>query len=65
LHFGLGTASKMESVEIRWPNGNLELLKDVAGDYIYTLVEGKGIQDKTPLPPPSVSPEKGAPHGAH
>ncbi len=64
LHFGLGAAPKMESVEIRWPNGDVEMLRDVAGDYIYTVVEGKGIQDKKPLPPPSVSPGNGAPHGA-
>src|SRR6266850_1956093 len=50
LHFGLGTATKLESVQIRWPNGNVEPLRDVAGDYIYTVVEGKGIQDKKPLP---------------
>jgi len=53
LHFGLGTASKIESVQIRWPNGNVEALQDVGADYIYTVVEGKGIQDKRPLPPPS------------
>jgi hypothetical protein len=50
LHFGLGAANKIESVQIRWPNGNVETLQDVAGDYIYTVVEGKGIQDKKALP---------------
>ena len=50
LHFGLGAVTKMESVEVRWPNGNVESLTDVAGDYIYTIVEGKGIQDRKPLP---------------
>jgi hypothetical protein len=50
----------MESVEIRWPNGNVEPLQDVAADYIYTIVEGKGIQDKKPLPPPG----HGAPNDA-
>src|SRR5437016_9836055 len=50
LHFGLGAATKMESVEIRWPNGNVEQLQDVAGDYMYTVVEGKGIQEKKALP---------------
>jgi enediyne biosynthesis protein E4 len=65
LHFGLGAASKMESVEIRWPNGNVELLQDVVGDYIYTVVEGKGIEDKKPLPPPSAAPGNGAPHDTH
>jgi hypothetical protein len=62
LHFGLGAAAKMESVEIRWPNGNVESLKDVAGDYIYSVVEGKGIQDRKPLPP--LSPGRGSPNGA-
>jgi hypothetical protein len=52
LHFGLGTASKMESVEIRWPNGATETLQNVAADNIYTIVEGSGIRDSKPLPPP-------------
>jgi len=31
----------------------VELLRDVPADFIYTMVEGKGIEDKIPLPPPS------------
>jgi hypothetical protein len=50
LHFGLGAEARMEQVEIRWPNGNLETLKDVPADFIYTLVEGEGIKEKTALP---------------
>ena len=60
LHFGLGTARKMESVEIRWPNGKVETLENVAADAIYTIVEGSGIRNTTPLPPPA----GGAPNGA-
>ena len=52
LHFGLGAASRMELVEIRWPSGNLESLKNVAGDRIYTITEGRGITNRAPLPPP-------------
>jgi enediyne biosynthesis protein E4 len=52
LHFGLGTAKKMESVEIRWPNGAVETLQNVAADCIYTIVEGAGIRDTKTLPPP-------------
>jgi hypothetical protein len=52
LHFGLGTASTIDSVEIRWPNGANETLKNVAADAIYTLVEGEGIKNSTPLPLP-------------
>ena len=52
LHFGLGTAKKMESVEIRWPNGTVETLQNVAADCIYTIVGGAGIRDTKNLPPP-------------
>jgi enediyne biosynthesis protein E4 len=51
LHFGLGTAKKIESVEIRWPNGTVETLQNLAADCIYTIVEGAGIRDTKPLPP--------------
>ena len=50
LHFGLGTASKMDSVLIRWPSGDTETLSNLASDYIYTVVEGKGIEDRNPRP---------------
>ena len=50
LHFGLGINEKMTEVDIRWPNGETEVLRDVAADFIYTIVEGTGIQQKAPLP---------------
>jgi enediyne biosynthesis protein E4 len=45
LHFGLGTAAKIDVVDIRWPSGKVESLKEVAADKIYTIVEGQGIKD--------------------
>jgi enediyne biosynthesis protein E4 len=60
LHFGLGTAKKMESVEIRWPSGKVETLENVAADAIYTIVEGSGIRNATPLPPPAGGATNGA-----
>jgi enediyne biosynthesis protein E4 len=50
LHFGLGSDNKMSDVAIRWPNGQTETLRDVATDFIYTIVEGVGIQKKMALP---------------
>ena len=50
LHFGLGAATKMSEVTIRWPNGESEILHDVPSDFIYTIVEGSGIQQKIALP---------------
>ena len=50
LHFGLAANDKMSEVSIRWPNGETEVLRDVPADFIYTLVEGAGIQQKVALP---------------
>jgi hypothetical protein len=50
LHFGLADASNVDSVEIRWPNGKTEILKNLEVDYLYSVVEGKGIQGKKALP---------------
>jgi len=41
----------MSVVTIRWPNGGTETLHDVAADFIYTIVEGAGVEKKTALPP--------------
>jgi enediyne biosynthesis protein E4 len=49
LHFGLGSATKIDAVEVRWPSGKTESLKDVVADNIYTIVEEKGILNAVPL----------------
>jgi hypothetical protein len=43
LHFGLGAATKVDQVEIRWPSGAKEEITIPAVDRIYTVKEGKGI----------------------
>ena len=52
LHFGLGSEATMKRIEIQWPSGLKEELKDMAGDAIYTIVEGKGISNTVKLPAP-------------
>jgi enediyne biosynthesis protein E4 len=52
LHFGLGSAAKMDLVEVRWPTGKTESFKDVAADKIYTITEGQGIKETAALPAP-------------
>jgi hypothetical protein len=42
-HFGLGTATKIDSVEIRWPSGASDVIKNLEADKFYTILEGKGI----------------------
>ncbi len=43
LHFGLAKATKIDSVEIHWPSGRTEVLKDLAADKFYSVKEGSGI----------------------
>ena len=37
LHFGLGKETKAEKVEIRWPGGEKQVLKDVPGDQLLAV----------------------------
>jgi len=59
LHFGLGAADKMDTLEVSWPSGQSEMLRDVPADFIYTITEGKGITASAPLPP-ALKPEPSA-----
>jgi hypothetical protein len=43
VHFGLGDASAVDSIEIHWPSGVRESIKLTALDRIYTITEGKGV----------------------
>jgi enediyne biosynthesis protein E4 len=39
LHFGLGPASRIDKLTIRWPNGQETILRDVAGDQLMIVRE--------------------------
>lgn len=43
VHFGLGTATKVELLEIRWPSGQVDTLKDLAVNRLIYVKEGAGI----------------------
>jgi hypothetical protein len=43
VHFGLGKATKVDSIEIRWNSGKVETMKDVSADKFYGILEGEGI----------------------
>ena len=42
LHFGLGQATKVASIEVHWPSGRNEVFPGVAADQIISLKEGSG-----------------------
>ncbi len=40
LHFGLGPSAKADAIEVRWPSGQVDVLKDVEGRRVVTIKEG-------------------------
>ena len=47
IHFGLGAATKLDSVEIRWPSGLTERFDNVKVDQFNTVTEGTGVAVRT------------------
>ena len=43
IHFGLGRAGAAD-LEIRWPSGQVDHLKQLGANRIYTIIEGKGLK---------------------
>jgi hypothetical protein len=39
VHFGLGTARIADEIEIRWPSGTVQVLRDVAADRVLSVKE--------------------------
>ena len=44
LHFGLGDATKVDKVEIKWADGLAEIVKINAVDRVWTVTQGKGAK---------------------
>jgi enediyne biosynthesis protein E4 len=43
LHFGLGRATRADTVEVSWPSGGKEAFQDLPADHLFVIEEGKGI----------------------
>ena len=43
LHFGLGGATKADTVEIAWPSGEKETFEDLPANHLLVVQETKGI----------------------
>jgi hypothetical protein len=46
LHFGLNQATRIDKLEIKWANGQSEVVPIEGCDKVFTIVQGKGVVNK-------------------
>jgi hypothetical protein len=51
IHFGLNEAKKVDVVEIRWPSGTVDSLKDMDVNRLYVIQEGGKVLKSEALTP--------------
>ncbi|HUU12610.1 MAG TPA: CRTAC1 family protein, partial [Terriglobia bacterium] len=49
VHFGLGTATEIEKLELRWPSGTTDVIRKPPADHILVVEEGKGLVENRPF----------------
>ena len=50
VHFGLGKAEKVDLLEIRWPSGQIDTIKNVTANQLIYVKEGEGITRTVQFP---------------
>jgi enediyne biosynthesis protein E4 len=50
VHFGLGKAEKVEALEVHWPSGQVDTLKDIKANQVIFVKEGEGISRSLQFP---------------
>jgi enediyne biosynthesis protein E4 len=61
VHVGLGSATAVDRIEIRWPGGRLERIDKPPANHLLTVQEGRGITASAPLARPGTGrPGRGA-----
>jgi len=49
LHFGLGRAATVEMVELAWPSGHKESVRDLPANHLIVVEESKGVVSGRPF----------------
>jgi hypothetical protein len=50
VHFGLGNATKVDVLAVRWPSGQVDTVKDMAANQVLFVKEGEGVVRAERLP---------------
>jgi hypothetical protein len=48
VHFGLGSTTKIDRIEVRWPSGAVDKIENAAADQFLTIGEGRAIVGEPP-----------------
>ncbi len=51
VHFGLGKAEKVQTLEIRWPSGLVDTMHNIAANRLVYVKEGEGLVRSVEFPP--------------
>ena len=49
VHFGLGSATKTDRLEIAWPGGRIDVMENLPVNHIITVREGQGETERVPF----------------
>jgi hypothetical protein len=49
IHFGIGKADKVDGLEVHWPSGQVDTMKDVKANQLVYVKEGQGIIKTEPF----------------
>jgi hypothetical protein len=49
LHFGVGSATKVDAITLHWPSGVIDTVKSEATDQELVIEEGKGVVARIPI----------------
>ncbi len=55
LHFGLGKKTRVDSIEVRWPAGKTEVIRDVPVNQFVVIQEGRGLVKAITAPKPQAT----------
>ena len=50
VHFGVGKAEKIDILEVRWPSGQVDMVKDVKVNQLVYVKEGEGVSRTMQFP---------------
>jgi len=48
-HFGLGSSTIVDRLEVKWPSGGVDVARNIAADHIVSIREGEGIVSRQPF----------------